>query len=176
MPVRERFLPRPGARLQEQFREVARFRHLSLRTEEAYWDWIRRFILFHRRKGAVGSGAGVVALAGEREGWIWRHPREMGGPEVREFLTHLAVERRVAVATQNQALNALVFLYREVFGRELGELWEFERARRRERVPVVLTRQEVERVLRCTAPKYRLVLQLLYGTGMRLLEGLRLRV
>jgi len=100
----------------------------------------------------------------------------MGGTEVREFLTHLAVERRVAVATQNQALNALVFLYREVLGRELGELGEFERARRRERVPVVLTRQEVERVLRCTAPKYRLVLQLLYGTGMRLLEGLRLRV
>ena len=68
MPVRERFLPRPGARLQEQFREVARFRHLSLRTEEAYWDWIRRFILFHRRKGAVGSEAGVVALAGEGGG------------------------------------------------------------------------------------------------------------
>jgi integron integrase len=176
VPVRERFLPNPGARLREQFREVARFRHLSLRTEEAYWDWIRRFILFHRRKGAVGSGVGVVASSGEGEGWIWRHPREMGGAEVREFLTHLAVARSVAVATQNQALNALVFLYREVLGRELGELGEFERAQRRERVPVVLTRQEVERVLRCAAPKYRLVLQLLYGTGMRLLEGLRLRV
>ena len=79
MPVRERFLPRPGARLQEQFREVARFRHLSWRMEEAYGDWMGRFILFHRRKGAVGLGAGVVALAGEGEGWIWRHPREMGG-------------------------------------------------------------------------------------------------
>lgn len=161
-----RFLPNPKARLREQFREVARFQHLSLRTEEAYWDWVVRFLKFHRDHRSTESGP-----TGQ-----WRHPREMGGPEVREFLVHLAAERNVAVSTQNQALNGLVFLYREVLGREFGALGEFERPQRRERLPVVLTRREVETVLGCAEPKYRLVLQLLYGTGMRLLEGLRLRV
>lgn len=106
----------------------------------------------------------------------WRHPREMGAVEVREFLTHLAVARRVAVGTQNQALNALVFLYREVLGREMGELGEYERPQRGERLPVVLSQEEVRRVLGAVDERYRLILELLYGTGMRLLEGLRLRV
>ena len=101
---RERFLPNPKARLRVQFREVARFRHLSLRTEETYWDWVVRFLKF------------------ERHGGQWRHPQDMGGAEVRAFLTHLAAERNVAVSTQNQALNGLVFLYREVLGREFGSL------------------------------------------------------
>jgi integron integrase len=157
--VRERFVPNPKLRLRQQFHEVARFKHLSFRTEQTYWDWIRRFLRFHRDLHGV-----------------WRHPRELGGAEVTRFLSHLAVNRRVAVSTQNQCLNALVFLYREVIDSPLGELGSFERPQRRQRFPVVLTRVEVQRVLECAAPEYRLVLQLLYGTGMRLLEGLRLRV
>ena len=90
-PLREYLLPNPKLRLREQVREVARFRHLSLRTEQAYWDWIRRYIIFHGRK----------------------HPRDLAESEVRAFLVHLATERRVAASTQNQALNALVFLYRQ---------------------------------------------------------------
>ncbi|MGH7951278.1 MAG: integron integrase [Limisphaerales bacterium] len=219
---RDGLIPNPKLRLREQFREVARFKHLSLRTEEAYWDWVARFLRFHRaRKFAnksselrkIGSTESrptqekevsargdarptIVALekseigsqSGNGDGFSsqrqagslshdgWRHPLDMGTAEVREFLTYLAAERNVAVATQNQALNALVFLYREVLGREFGTLGEFERPRRGERLPVVLTRAEVEKVLGCAEPKYRLILKLLYGTGMRLLEGLRLRV
>jgi len=191
-PVRERFIPNPKARLQDRVHEVARFRQLSLRTEGAYWDWILRFLKFHRgqAKGSMDSpspraGSGETSsLAGpavklscassQERGW--RRPEAMGAAEVREFLTHLAVERKVAVSTQNQALNALVFLYREVLGREFGSLGEFERPQRREQLPVVLSKPEVQRVLGCVEPRYRLVLELLYGTGMRLLEGLRLRV
>jgi integron integrase len=155
----ERLAPNPKGKLRDQFHEVARYRQLSLRTEEAYWDWVHRFLRYWR----------------ERSG-DWRHPKEMGAEEVREFLTYLAAERGVAAATQNQALNGLVFLFREVLGREVGAIGEFERARRGERLPVVLTREEVGRVLGCAESRYRLVLELLYGTGMRLLEGLRLRL
>jgi integron integrase len=157
--AREYLLPNPKAKLRDQFHEVARFKHLSLRTEQTYWEWTRRYLVFHK----------------ERKG-DWRHPRDMDAKEVREFLTHLAAERRVAVSTQNQALNALVFLYREVLGREFGALGEFERPQRRERLPVVLAKCDVQKVLGCAESKYRLILQLLYGTGVRLLEGLRLRV
>ena len=87
MEIPEYFVPNPKLRLREQLREVARFKHLSLRTEQAYWDWMRRYILFHGKK----------------------HPREMAEKEVRDFLVHLAVERRVSASTQNQALNGLVF-------------------------------------------------------------------
>ena len=162
-----RLLPNPKAKLRDQFHEVARFQHLSLRTEETYWEWVVRYLKFHRGKMAAVAD---TPLQG------WRHPLEMGAAEVREFLTHLAVERKVAVSTQNQALNGLLFLYREVLGREFGNLGEFERPQRRERLPVVLSRVEVEKILNCAEPRYRLVLQLLYGTGMRLLEGLRLRI
>jgi hypothetical protein len=95
----ERLVPNPKAKLREQFHEVARFRQLSLRTEESYWDWIHRFLVYWRER------------AGD-----WRHPREMGAEEVKVFLTYLAAERKVAVSTQNQALNALVFLYRQRAG------------------------------------------------------------
>jgi hypothetical protein len=94
---KDRLLPNPKLKLREQFREVARFKRLSLRTEQTYWDWSRRYLLFHKER----TGA-------------WQHPREMGAPQVREFLTYLAAERNVAVSTQNQALNALLFLHREV--------------------------------------------------------------
>lgn len=155
----ERLLPNPKARLRDQFHEAARFRQLSLRTEEAYWAWVHRFLLFCKEQ------------AGD-----WRHPKDLGAPEVRRFLIHLATERRVAVSTQNQALNALVFLFREVQGREMGSLGEYDRPQRREKLPVVLTKAEVSQVLAGADARYRLVPALLYGTGMRLLEGLRLRV
>ena len=147
-------VPNPKLRLREQVREVMRFKHYSLRTEESYWQWIRRFILFHGK----------------------RHPKEMGAPEVRVFLSHLATAEGVAGATQNQALNALVFLYREVLLRELGEIGEVERAKRQPKVPVVLSRAEVQKVLAAVAKEYQLPLRLLYGTGLRLMELLRLRV
>ncbi len=150
----EAFVPNPKLRFMEQCREVMRYRHLSPRTEEAYLHWIRRFI--------VWSGK--------------RHPREMGAPEVRGFLTHLAAERNVAVATQNQALNALVFLYREVVPGELGWIGNFERAQRPRRLPQVLSREEVRRLLEALPGTYGLIGRLLYGTGLRLMEGLRLRI
>ncbi len=131
-----------------------RFKRFSLRTEEAYVQWIRRFI--------VWSGK--------------RHPNQMGAGEVNAFLGHLALQERVAASTQNQALNALVFLYREVVGSELGEIGKFERAHRPERIPVVLSREEVRAVLEKLEGTQLLIGRLLYGTGLRLLEGLRLRV
>src|SRR5215469_17329000 len=94
---RDRLVSNPKAKLRDQFHEVARYRQLSLRTEEAYWHWVHRFLVYWKE------------LAGN-----WRHPAEMGGDEVKSFLTQLATHRRVAVSTQNLALNALVFLYREV--------------------------------------------------------------
>ncbi len=153
-PPREYLLPNPKLRLREQVREVARFRHLSLRTEQAYWDWIRRYIIFHGKK----------------------HPRDMAESEVRAFLVHLATERRVAASTQNQALNALVFLYRHVLGRPIGFLGDFERAQRPKLAREVLTKDEVKQLFAVVPSGYLLFFQLLYGTGLRLLEGLRLRV
>ena len=149
-----RFIPNPKLRFLEQCREVLRFKQMARRTEETYVDWIRRFI--------VWSGK--------------RHPRELGTAEVRGFLTYLAVERNVAAATQNQALNALVFLYREVVGGELGWLAGFEPAKRGQRLPEVLSRPEVLLVLGRLSGTHGLIARLLYGTGLRLLEGLRLRV
>lgn len=136
-------------------REVIRFKHYSIRTEHAYVQWIKAFILFHQK----------------------RHPREMGAAEIRAFLTHLAVERNVAASTQNQALNARVFLYREVLRVEPGDLGLFERAKRPAKLPVVLTRNECRRILSAIKPgTLSLMARLLYGTGMRLMECLRLRV
>lgn len=162
-PPREKLVPNPSAPLREQLREVMRFRHHSPRTEVAYWQWVERYLRFHKRAGVAGAEA-------------WRHPRELGGAEVVAFLSHLAQERSVAASTQNQALNALVFLYGEVLHQPLGELDEFARARRPARWPEVLTREEARRVLAAVDPAYRLALRLLYGTGLRLMELLRLRV
>jgi integron integrase len=135
-------------------RTQLRARHYSPRTEEAYVGWIRRFILHHGK----------------------RHPDDMGAPEVIEFLSHLAVERRVSARTQNQALAGLLFLYRDVLGRDLQGLDAAVRARVPQRLPVVLTREEVRAVLRRLSGTQRLIGTLLYGSGLRLLEGLRLRV
>ena len=141
-------------KLLDQVRAAARLRHLSLRTEEAYCDWIRRFILFHHK----------------------RHPAEMGGDQIRQFLTHLAVEANVAASTQNQALCALLFLYRDVLRVELLCVEGIERAKRPARVPVVFTRQEVEALLAQLTGTSRLISSLLYGSGLRLMEALRLRI
>lgn len=158
-PKPDRFVPNPKAKLRDQFHEVARYRQLSLRTEEAYWPWVHQFLLYWKNQ------------AGE-----WRHPKELGGPEVKTFLAYLATERKIAVSTQNQALNALLFLFREVLGKDFGYLGKYDRPQRREKLPVVLTKAEVAKVLGQADARYRLVLEVLYGTGMRLLEGLRLRL
>jgi integron integrase len=144
--------PKPP-KLLDRVREACRVRHYSIRTEEAYHDWAERFIRFH----------GI------------RHPDAMAEPEVNAFLTHLAVDRHVAASTQNQALCALLFLYGVVLGRPLNEL-RVVRASRPKRLPVVLTREEVRRVLANLGGPYRLMGQLMYGSGLRLLECLRLRV
>ncbi|MBP1628560.1 MAG: integron integrase [Holophagaceae bacterium] len=147
--------PREGEpRLLDQLRDCIRVRHYSLRTEDAYVDWARRFILFHGK----------------------RHPREMGAPEVQAFLTHLAVERRVSASTQNQAKAALVFLYGQVLGVQLPWLSEVVMAKAAPRLPVVLSIGEVCQIFDQLEGVMALVAQLLYGTGMRLMEGLRLRV
>jgi len=150
----EGFIPNPKLRLEQQCREVMRFKRFSFRTEGTYWDWIKRFILFHGK----------------------RHPREMGEAEVTAFLTHLAAQRNVAASTQNQALSALLFLYRDVLKMQLDWIDGFERASRPPRVPVVLSKSEVQRVLAAVPASYQLFCRLLYGTGLRLMEGLRLRV
>lgn len=176
-PAMDRFLPNPKLKLREQVGEVCRFRHYSHRTENAYWHWIKGFIQFHRRFPAGPSpGASAPpspAPAGEGQ---WRHPREMGAPQVKSYLSHLASHKDVAVATQRQALNAIVFLYREVLNMELGAIGEIERPQRKAKVPLVLSKEEVRRVLAAVSPEYQLVCRLLYGAGMRLLECLRLRV
>lgn len=141
-------------RLLTRVREAIRTRHYSIRTEAAYVDWIRRFIVFHGK----------------------RHPAEMGPAEVGAFLSHLATERGVSASTQNQARSALLFLYRAVLGAELPGLEDVVPAKTARRLPVVLTEREVRTLLQAMSGATGLVAALLYGTGMRLLEGLRLRV
>ena len=180
MEIPEHFLPNPKLRLREQFGEVARFKHLSLRTEQAYWDWVKRFLQFHRetsnRQRPTANSEKIENAAVIDTPPEWRHPREMAETEVRDFLVYLAVERRVAAATQNQALNALVFLYRHVLGRALGFLGDFERPQRGKPARTVLSKDEVKQLLAAVPAGHQLFFQLLYGTGMRLMEGLRLRV
>ena len=141
-------------RLLDVMREALRVRHYSLRTEQQYVNWVRRFLRFHHH----------------------RHPREMGAAEVSGFLTHLAVEGQVSASTQNQALSALLFLYRDVLMLNLPWLDTVVRAKPSKHLPVVLTRQEVAALLAQAEGLYALQLRLLYGTGMRLMECMRLRV
>jgi integron integrase len=141
-------------RLLDTVRSKIRLKHYSIRTEYAYLDWIRRFIRFH----------GL------------RHPQELGAPEVEAFLSHLAVQGNVAASTQNQAKSALLFLYREVLAIELPWLEGVQSAKRPQRLPVVLTPDEVARLLACMTGTTGLVARLLYGTGLRVMEAVRLRV
>ena len=138
----------------DQLRDRIRLKHYSIRTEQAYVDWVRRYVVFHGR----------------------RHPRELGFRHVEAFLSHLAVQRNVAASTQNQAKSALLFLYKEVLGIELPWLDDVESAKRPQRLPVVLTHAEVEALLSRMRRTNGLVARLLYGAGLRLLEAARLRV
>lgn len=144
--------PRP--RLFDEVRAVLRYRHYAIRTEQTYLHWMRRYILFHGK----------------------RHPRDMGAAEVEAFLTSLAVERDVTASTQNVALAALLFLYREVLKIDLPWLDNIQRAKPSLHLPVVLSRQEVTAILAGMEGVPGLVARVLYGTGMRLMEGVRLRV
>jgi integron integrase len=141
-------------RLLEQVRTALRVRHFSLRTEQAYLHWIRAFILHHHK----------------------RHPRDMGASQIQQYLSYLAVEREVAPSTQNQALNALVFLYRHVLQTDPGRFEGFLRAKSRDRLPVVLTPEEARQILNQMLPPWHLMALLLYGSGLRVMECLRLRI
>ncbi len=146
--------PDKPPKLLDQVVERIRVKHYSKRTEQAYVHWIKHYIFFHDK----------------------RHPRAMGAREVEAFLTSLAVERNVAAATQNQALSAILFLYRDVLGVDLPWLENVTRAKKPARLPAVLSVAEMQALLRQTEGTSGLVIQLLYGAGMRLMEGLRLRV
>jgi len=146
--------PGDKPKLLDQVRDVLRRRHYSIRTEQAYTDWIRRFILFHGK----------------------RHPEDMAEVEVTQFLTSLARDGNVAASTQNQALSALLFLYKEVLKTEIAWLDSVERAKKPAKLPVVLTKDEVHRLFRHLKGTHRLMASLLYGSGLRLMECVRLRV
>ncbi|MEK7698792.1 MAG: integron integrase [Planctomycetota bacterium] len=138
----------------DQVQNTIRLKHYSIRTEQSYIQWIKRFIIFHNK----------------------RHPKDMGEKEITEFLTHLAVRENVSSSTQNQALCALLFLYREVLQEDIGWLDDIERAKRSKRLPVVFTREEAKKILLRLEGKKWLMASLLYGTGLRLMECVRLRV
>ncbi|MFQ6115389.1 MAG: integron integrase, partial [bacterium] len=141
-------------KLLEQVRIAIRTKHYSLRTEEAYVQWIRRFILFHNK----------------------RHPMEMGEREINQFLNYLAIKAKVASSTQNQALCAILFLYNEVLKKQIGRFDDVIWAKKPKRLPVVFTRDEVKAVMRHLSGTQWLMAMLLYGAGLRLMECLRLRV
>lgn len=162
MPIQEKNTPIAKAnapqsaepKLLDRVRDKIRLKHYSIRTEKTYLDWIKRFILFHRK----------------------RHPAEMGAAEVEAFLSHLAVVGNVAASAQNQAKAALLFLYREVLAIELPWLDNVEQAKVPRRLPVVLTQGEVKSLLERLQGTPELIARLLYGTWVRLMECMRLRV
>ena len=139
-------MQRPPKKLLDQVRDAMRLKHYSLSTEKTYVAWIKRFILYHNK----------------------RHPLEMGEKEISEFLTYLAAEEHVAASTQNQALSALLFLYREVLRKDLDLPLEWVWAKRPKRLPTVLTKEEVRQVIAQLTGVHRLIVPLLYGSGLRL--------
>ena len=141
-------------KLLDQVREAIQVKQYSIRTEEAYVSWIKRYILFHNK----------------------RHPRDMGVPEIEAFLTYLAVDQNVAASTQNQALSALLFLYREVLKQELERPVDAVRAKQPKRLPTVMTKEETLKVIDSLSGTHQLMAKLLYGSGLRLMECVRLRV
>ena len=141
-------------KLLDQVADVIRKKHYSIRTEQSYVDWTKRFILFHGK----------------------RHPKDMGEIEISRFISHLATDRNVAASTQNQALNAIVFLYKHVLRIELGDFGPMERAKRPKRLPTVLTQVETSRVLDSIYGLHGLMAKLIYGCGLRLMECMRLRI
>jgi integron integrase len=141
-------------KLLDQVRDIIRKKHYSIRTEQAYVDWMKRYIFFHDK----------------------RHPKDMGANEISAYLSYLARDRNVSASTQNQALNALVFLYKQVLGIEIGDLGPTERAKKPERLPTVMSREEVRRLLAAMTETHQLMAKLLYGCGLRLMKCARLRV
>ncbi len=144
----------PKLKLLDQLRQATRLKHYSIHTEDGYVRWVRRFILFHKK----------------------RHPAEMAGPEIRDFLNHLAIEKQLAASTQNQALASILFLYQHVLMKPLGYIEGIVRAKSTRRLPVVLSQKEVFKILSCMPPLLKMQCSLLYGCGLRLMEVLRLRV
>ena len=138
----------------EKVREVLRLQHKSYRTEQSYIYWIRKFLQFHNM----------------------RHPREMGAAEIREFLSHLAVQKNVAASTQKQALNAIMFMYIQVYERNIGDIGKFIRPKKPEKVPTVFSREEAKKVISHLEGRHWLIVNILYGSGLRLIECLRLRI
>jgi len=141
-------------KLMDQVSDVMRLKHYAFRTEQTYVSWIKRFIFFHDKK----------------------HPREMGQPEVEAFLTWLAVEKHVSKSTQNQAFNALIFLYREVLKKPLKGRINAVRSFKKQRLPIVMSKEETQRVLSGMSGTTQLMAKLLYGGGLRLMECIRLRI
>ena len=142
-------VPVSKPKLLDQVRDAIRLRHYSIRTEEVYINWIKRFILFHDK----------------------RHPAEMAEAEVRKFLSHLARAGNVAASTQNQALSALLFLYKQVLKQEIGWLGDVERAKRQPKLPVVLSRAEIRKLFSKLTGTEKLMAGLLYGSGLRLMDA-----
>jgi integrase len=153
-PLAPALVPLRSVKLLDQVRERVRLLHYSRRTEQAYVQWCRAFIRFHHLQ----------------------HPRDLGGPEVEAFLSWLADERQAAPATHRQALSALLFLYGKVLGQDLPWMREIGRPQTRPKLPIILTKDELSRVFCLLEGEHRLFARLLYGTGMRLSEGLQLRV
>lgn len=154
MESKKKFKPDPNLKLMDQVREVLRYHHYAYRTEQTYCDWIKRYLKFYEMK---------------------RHPREMGAPEVERWLSHLATDGKVAASTQRQGLNSIIFLYRAVLDIELGAIAPV-RSKKQRKPPTVLTQKEVQAVLRNMEGTHRLMAQLLYGCGLRLMECIRLRI
>jgi len=144
---------KPPKKLLDQVKEKLRLKHYSIRTEDAYVSWIRRFILYHNKK----------------------HPKDMDEREVEAFLSHLAIDLKVASSTQNQALNALLFLYRYVLGKDLKAI-NAVRAKKPKKMPTVMTRSEISKVLKGMSGVHKLMAMIIYGSGLRLMECIRLRV
>ncbi len=150
----ENYLRRQSPKLLDQIREVIRRKHYSIRTEKAYVDWAKRFIYFHNKC----------------------HPKDMGKTEITQFLNYLAVGRKVTASTQNQALSAIVFLYREVLDQDFGWLENLEYAKRPEKLPVVFNKNEVKAVLSSLEGINWIIANVLYGSGLRITECTRLRI
>lgn len=155
MEIKNKFKPDPKIKLMDQVRQVLRYHHYSLSTEKTYCDWISRYIKYHRCK---------------------RHPSEMGKREIEDFLSHLATDLKVSASTQRQALNAIIFLYRQVLDINIDEQLSPVRAKKYHRPPVIMTKNEVKKVLGNISGTHLLMAKLLYGCGLRLMECVRLRI
>lgn len=151
--VNSKYVPK-SVKLMDQVHEVLRYHHYAIRTEEAYVNWILKFIKFN------GT----------------RHPKEMGKKEIERFLSHLAINRKVAVSTQNQAFNAILFLYKDVLLMPIGDKIESVRSKKPKKLPTVLGKKEVSRLINAMEGTHQLMAKLLYGSGLRLMEVIRLRV